>query len=61
MPIYEYVCFECKAEIEMRQPMDCDPERCPKCGASRSLNRRLSRSDFSLKGSGWYKTDYAAK
>ena len=61
MPIYEYDCYECKAQLEILQPMNCDPERCPSCGSPRSLNRRLSRSDFRLKGSGWYKTDYAAK
>lgn len=61
MPIYEYQCVECKAQLELRQPMDQDPERCPRCGAARSLMRQLSHNNFALKGSGWYKTDYSAK
>ena len=59
MPIYEYVCVECKSELELKQPMDQDPERCPKCGTTRSLNRKISRSEFALKGHGWHKTHYA--
>lgn len=61
MPIYEYKCMICNAEMEIVRPLDSDPERCPKCGTPRSLNRKISRSDFALKGSGWYRTDYANK
>jgi putative FmdB family regulatory protein len=60
MPIYEYVCVECKSEMELKQPMDQDPPRCPKCGSPRSLNRKISRTEFTLRGSGWYKTDYGS-
>jgi len=58
MPIYEYTCSECKSQMELKQPMNCDPERCPKCGTLRSLQRKISRTSFTLQGNGWYKTDY---
>jgi predicted nucleic acid-binding Zn ribbon protein len=32
---------------------------CPQCGGE--LHKQVSLSSFQLKGSGWYKTDYARK
>ena len=58
MPVYEYKCLICKSELDLKQPMDQDPERCPRCGTPRSLQRKISRNTFALQGQGWYKTDY---
>lgn len=54
MPIREYMCNQCgssKERIEYQSKvygaMECD-----KC--SSRMNRMLSKSDFILKGDGWY-------
>lgn len=40
MPIYEYVCAECKQEFELLVRGDESPE-CPECGGSR-LSKLIS-------------------
>lgn len=58
MPLYEYRCQQCGETSEFLQRFDDPPETsCPKCGGS--LEKLLSAPAFHLKGSGWYKTDYA--
>ncbi len=58
MPIYEYRCKNCGAEVEMWQKISDKPAKtCPECGR-RTLERLISASSFHLKGSGWYVTDY---
>ena len=58
MPIYEYRCKSCGAEVEMWQKITDKPAKtCPECGR-RTLERLISSSSFHLKGSGWYVTDY---
>jgi len=58
MPIYEYVCAACGHHLEALQKMSDAPLRkCPDCGKSR-LRRQVSASQFRLKGSGWYETDF---
>ncbi len=60
MPIYEYECSTCGEEHEVIQRMGDDALReCPGCGAL-GLRRKISRSAFHLKGTGWYVTDYAS-
>jgi putative FmdB family regulatory protein len=60
MPIYEYRCGACGAEVEAIQKMSDAPLRlCKSCGAE-ALARVMSRTSFHLKGSGWYATDYKA-
>lgn len=60
MPIYEYECSACGEEHEVIQRMGDDaPRECPGCGAL-DLRRKISRSAFHLKGTGWYVTDYAS-
>jgi len=60
MPIYEYVCEKCGDQIEVMQKVTDKPlKRCRKCRGK--LEKIVSRTAFQLKGSGWYKTDYAAK
>ena len=43
MPIYEYVCPDCKTKFELMRPMSRsgEPADCPKC--KRTANRALSR------------------
>ncbi|MDM8568773.1 zinc ribbon domain-containing protein [Thiotrichales bacterium HSG1] len=61
MPIYEYACNECEHKFETIQKMSDGPlVKCPSCGAD-SLKKLVSAAAFHLKGSGWYKTDYADK
>ena len=61
MPIYEYACQSCGAEIEIWQKISEKPKKvCPECGAHK-LERLISHTSFQLKGSGWYVTDYARK
>lgn len=59
MPIYEYRCRACGHEFDKLQRMDADAPPCAQCGED-ATERKVSLSSFRLKGSGWYKTDYAA-
>lgn len=58
MPIYEYRCQACGAELEKLQKIS-DPVlvECPECGKD-SLVKLMSASSFRLKGGGWYETDF---
>lgn len=58
MPIYEYRCESCGAELEKLQKISDPPLReCPECGQEK-LVKLVSASSFRLKGSGWYETDF---
>lgn len=60
MPIYEYVCEKCGDHVEVLQKVSDPPlKRCKKCRGR--MEKIVSRTAFQLKGSGWYKTDYAEK
>lgn len=58
MPIYEYRCNDCNNNFEVIQKITDPPVS--SCSICRSGNtqRLISAASFSLKGSGWYKTDY---
>ena len=56
MPVYEYQCAKCKRIVEVLQ-RDSDPA--PICHGN--MKRLISHNNFHLKGTGWYKTDYADK
>jgi putative FmdB family regulatory protein len=59
MPVYEYQCQGCGRDFEYQQRMsDPDKTTCEVCGGA--LDRLISRTAFSLKGSGWYKDLYAS-
>jgi len=59
MPTYRYECSDCGHGEEVVQKITADPlERCPVCGGN-GYRRVLFATGFILKGSGWYKTDYA--
>lgn len=58
MPIYEYRCTSCSAELEKLQKISDPPLlECPECGRD-ALVKLISASSFRLKGSGWYETDF---
>lgn len=60
MPIYEYRCDSCGAELEVIQKMSDAPlVTCPECGAE-ALKKLISAAGFRLKGDGWYETDFKA-
>lgn len=62
MPIYEYECARC-GKFEIIQKMSDEPlSECPDCardGIASKVKKLVSAAAFHLKGSGWYKTDYA--
>ncbi|MDI6744582.1 MAG: zinc ribbon domain-containing protein [Thermodesulfovibrionales bacterium] len=60
MPIYEYECLDCGGTHEALQKFSEKPlSTCPRC--SGTLKKLISNTSFILKGTGWYKTDYAEK
>ena len=60
MPLYEYKCMSCKWQIEEIKPHEeRDQLRPCKCGYI--MHRLISKSNFQLKGTGWYETDYKKK
>lgn len=60
MPIYEYQCKSCGKRFEAMQKLSDKPvKECIYCSA-KNVEKLMSQSSFALKGSGWYKTDYAA-
>lgn len=60
MPLYEYRCRKCGAQIErIRRFSDAPLETCESCGGQ--LERLISSSAIQFKGSGWYVNDYPRK
>ncbi|OGP66701.1 MAG: hypothetical protein A2031_04925 [Deltaproteobacteria bacterium RBG_19FT_COMBO_43_11] len=60
MPIYEYKCQKCGRQYEEFQGInEPDLKSCKFCKGK--VHKLMSLSSFSLKGSGWYATDYAGK
>jgi putative FmdB family regulatory protein len=60
MPIYEYKCNKCGKQFEAFQGItEPDLKSCKFCKGK--VHKMMSLSSFSLKGSGWYATDYAGK
>ena len=58
MPLYEYLCSKCGEKFEVIQKFSDAPLTVHEaCGGP--VERLISLSGFSLKGSGWYATDYA--
>lgn len=59
MPIYEYECHSCGRRHEiMQRYSDLPLTICPACGGM--MKKLISNTSFVLKGTGWYKTDYAS-
>ena len=54
MPTYDYGCEACGAEWELEQRITANPiKKCPTCGAKKA-RRLITKSNFILKGDGWY-------
>lgn len=60
MPIYEYECVACSTNYERLQRMSDPDPPCPECNSS-DVRRLISASNFELKGTGWYQTDFKHK
>ena len=63
MPIYEYKCEKCGLVEVIQKPSEADLKECPQCaesGIKSVVSKLVSAAAFHLKGSGWYKTDYAS-
>ncbi len=59
MPIYEYECKFCSHRFQLLQKVsEPQPEKCPNCHKEGGIHKLISETSFSLKGSGWYATDY---
>lgn len=60
MPIYEYKCNKCGRQFDAFQGIS-EPElkSCKFCKGK--VQKLMSLSSFSLKGTGWYATDYKGK
>jgi putative FmdB family regulatory protein len=59
MPIYEYQCKECGHNLEVIQRFSDAPlSECPACHQCRTFSKLVSAPSFSLKGGGWYETDF---
>ncbi|HPR64632.1 MAG TPA: zinc ribbon domain-containing protein [Thermoanaerobaculia bacterium] len=60
MPLYEFRCTACQAEIEVLLSIsDPYPDTCERCGGT--LVKKINAPAIQFKGSGWYITDYARK
>ncbi len=61
MPTYQYRCTTCGNELEIVQKMSDDSlTLCPKCEKETFERVITAEGGFVLKGSGFYKTDYAS-
>ncbi len=61
MPIYEYKCQKCGHALEvMAKVSDPAPAKCEQCGELNTMERLVSRTNFQLKGGGWYSDLYAS-
>ena len=54
MPLYEFECPDGHVSEELQKPDDAPP----KCECGKETKKRISLSNFELKGSGWYKDGY---
>lgn len=58
MPLYEYDCKACGKSFELLQKLDDPaPDSCEFCNHG-PVVKRMSKTGFILKGSGWYVTDF---
>ena len=61
MPIYDYICSNCKHRTEVIHGINAPgPRFCPSCGAEGTLKKGFNTPAILFKGSGWAKKDRAA-
>jgi putative FmdB family regulatory protein len=58
MPIYEYECSKCGVVDAMQKITEEPLKTCPVPKCRRKVRKLMSSTQFQLKGSGWYVTDY---
>ena len=59
MPLYDFICEDCKHIFDNIQKYEDESPKCVKCNGSTS--RVVGAPSFVLKGSGWYKDGYSNK
>jgi putative FmdB family regulatory protein len=60
VPIYEYVCQNCRYRFEVKQSVSDAPiSNCTRCG--QAVTKVISAPAIMFKGTGWYITDYSDK
>lgn len=58
MPIYDYICGNCKHRIEVIHGINAaGPRFCPACGAEGTMTKAMTTPAVHFKGSGWAKKD----
>lgn len=57
MPLYDYRCKACQAEIEVLARHDDPPPRCRRCGGE--MRKLPSLASFRLEGRGWARDGYS--
>ncbi|MEN9560724.1 MAG: hypothetical protein RLZZ502_1935 [Pseudomonadota bacterium] len=58
MPTYQYQCTTCDKQFEHVQRMSDDALKNCLCEKKGDVHRIITTTNFSLKGSGWYVTDF---
>ena len=59
MPMYEYKCEKCGLVFEVMQKFSDAPlTECKSCDGK--VEKQISQTAFSLKGSGWYQQGYSS-
>ena len=64
MPVYEYKCQECGSTETVKLSVSERDNSAPRCthrGVGHPMKRMVSRTNFALKGEGWYKDGYQKK
>lgn len=56
MPIYEYLCLKCGHVFEYFHKTKEIQVKCEKCDSE--VKKIISKNNFHLRGTGWYKTDF---
>jgi putative FmdB family regulatory protein len=58
VPIYDYVCSNCRHRVEVIHGInDAGPRFCPSCGFEGGMRKALATPAIHFKGSGWAKKD----
>ncbi len=59
MALYDYHCSVCNKTFEINHNIkESSRTKCPNC-KKETLERLISKSNFILKGNGWYKDGYS--
>ena len=59
MPLYDFKCNKCAHTFEEMVKFSEQNPSCPKC--KEATEKQIGLSNFRLKGTGWYATDYKKK